>query len=160
MRSQPLSSAASRRRAEEQFKTKKKVDSADTPAQQPEVEKTARLRALRLAKEAADKETANRDAAATAARSAPRRHVSGDLRPHVGQNPSKRSCGAQLQNAQSAYQRASFCLTPSQIAEVKRLHKTGSRRRRRNAALGPNVRPRHPPSSLSRHPIPSLFSRI
>ena len=78
MRSQPLSSAASRRRAEEQFKTKKKVDSADTPAQQAEVEKTARLRALRLAKEAADKETANRDAAAaTAARSAPRRHVSG-----------------------------------------------------------------------------------
>ena len=31
MRSQPLSSAASQRRAEEQFKTKKKVDSADTP---------------------------------------------------------------------------------------------------------------------------------
>ena len=78
MRSQPLSRAASRRRAEEQFKTKRKVDSADTPAQQAEVEKTARLRALRLAKEAADKETANRDAAAaTAARSAPRRHVSG-----------------------------------------------------------------------------------
>ena len=79
MRSQPLSSAASRRRAEEQFKTKEKVDSADPPApQQAEVEKTARLRALRLAKEAADKETANRDAAvATAARSAPRRHVSG-----------------------------------------------------------------------------------
>ena len=78
MRSQPLSRAASRRRAEEQFKTKRKVDSADTPAQQAEVEKTARLRALRLAKEAADKETANRDAAAaTAARSAPRRPVSG-----------------------------------------------------------------------------------
>ena len=77
MRSQPPSRAASRRRAEEQFKTKKRVDSADTPARQPEVEKTARLRALRLAKEAADKETANRDAAATAARSAPRRHVSG-----------------------------------------------------------------------------------
>jgi hypothetical protein len=78
MRSQSLSISASRRRAEEQFKTKKKVDSADTPARQPEVEKTARLRALRLAKEAADKETANRDAAAaTAARSAPRRHVSG-----------------------------------------------------------------------------------
>jgi hypothetical protein len=78
MRSQPLSSAAGRRRAEEQFKTKKKVDSADPPAQQAEVEKTARLRALRLAKEAADKETANRNAvAATAARSAPRRRVSG-----------------------------------------------------------------------------------
>jgi len=73
------SNAASQRRAEEQFKTKKKVDPADPPApQQAEVEKTARLRALRLAKEAADKETANRYAAeATAARSAPRRHVSG-----------------------------------------------------------------------------------
>jgi len=78
MRSQPLSSAAGRRRAEEQFKTKKKVASVDTSAQQAEVEKTARLRALRLAKEAADKETANRNAAAaTAARSAPRRRVSG-----------------------------------------------------------------------------------
>ena len=78
MRSQPLSSAAGRRRAEEQFKTKKKVPPTDISAQQAEAEKTARLRALRLAKEAADKETANRDAAAaTAARSAPRRHVSG-----------------------------------------------------------------------------------
>ena len=45
MRSQPLSSAASRRRAEEQFKTKKKVDSADTPAQQAEAEKIAPARA-------------------------------------------------------------------------------------------------------------------
>jgi hypothetical protein len=81
MRSQSLSSAAGRRRAEEQFKTKKKVASAEIPAQQAEVEKTLRLRALRLAKEAADKETANRDAAAaTAARSAPRRHVSGGPR--------------------------------------------------------------------------------
>jgi hypothetical protein len=72
------SSAAGRRRAEEQFKTKKKVASTDTSPQQAEVEKTARLRALRLAKEAADKETANRNAvAATAARSAPRRRVSG-----------------------------------------------------------------------------------
>jgi len=72
------SSAAGRRRAEEQFKTKKKVASVDTSAQQAEVEKIARLRALRLAKEAADKETANRNAAAaTAARSAPRRRVSG-----------------------------------------------------------------------------------
>ena len=79
MRSQSLSSAAGRRRAEERFKTKKKVDYAEIPApQQAEVEKTARLRALRLAKEAVDKETASRDAvAATAARSAPRRHVSG-----------------------------------------------------------------------------------
>ena len=81
MRSQPLSGEASRRRAEEQFKTKKKINyqtEAGTPAQRAEAEKTARLRALRLAKEAADKETANRNAAAaTAARSAPRRNVSG-----------------------------------------------------------------------------------
>jgi hypothetical protein len=78
MRSQPLSSAAGRRRAEERFKKKKKVASVDTSPQQAEAEKTARLRALRLAKEAADKETANRNAvAATAARSAPRRRVSG-----------------------------------------------------------------------------------
>ena len=78
MHSQPRSSAASRRHAEEQFKTKKKVASAEVPAQQAEVEKTLRLRALRLAKEAADKETANRNAvAAAAARSAPRRRVSG-----------------------------------------------------------------------------------
>jgi hypothetical protein len=78
MRSHSLSSAAGRRRAEERFKTKKKVAPADTSAQQAEVEKTARLRALRLAKEAADKEIANRNAAAaTAARSAPRRRASG-----------------------------------------------------------------------------------
>jgi hypothetical protein len=49
MRSQPLSHAASRRPAEEQFKTKRKVDSAETPAQQAEAEKIACLRALRLA---------------------------------------------------------------------------------------------------------------
>ena len=81
MRSQPLSGEASRRRAEEQFKTKKKINyqtEAGTPAQRAEAEKTARLRALRLAKEAADKDTANRDAAAAKARrSEPRRHVPG-----------------------------------------------------------------------------------
>ena len=71
MRSQPLPGEASRRRAEEQFKTTKKVNSetkVNTP-RQAEAEKTARLRALRLAKEAADKDTANRDAAAAKARS-------------------------------------------------------------------------------------------
>ena len=90
MHSQPRSSAAGRRRAEEQFKTKKKVASADTPAQQAEVEKTARLRALRLAKEAADKETANRNARQRRPldlRRADAFRV--DLRPQVGQNPSK-----------------------------------------------------------------------
>ena len=80
MRSQPLPGEASRRRAEEQFKTTKKINSetkANTP-RQAEAEKTARLRALRLAKEAADKDTANRGAAAAKARrSEPRRRVPG-----------------------------------------------------------------------------------
>ena len=61
MRSQPLLGEASRRRAEEQFKTTKKVNSentANTPSRQAEAAKTARLRALRLAKEAADKDIA------------------------------------------------------------------------------------------------------
>ena len=80
MRSQPLPSEASRRRAEEQFKTTKKVNAetkVNTP-RQVEAEKTARLRALRLAREAADKDTANRDAAAAKARrSEPRQRVPG-----------------------------------------------------------------------------------
>jgi len=79
MRSQPLPGEASRRRAEEQFKTTKKIDyQPDTgaAARRAEAEKTARLRALRLAKEAADKDTANRGAAAAKARrSEPRRRV-------------------------------------------------------------------------------------
>jgi hypothetical protein len=80
MRSQPLRGEANRRRAEEQFKTTKKINSetkANTP-RQAEAEKTARLRALRLAKEAADKDTAKLDAApAKARRSEPRRRVPG-----------------------------------------------------------------------------------
>jgi len=80
MRSQPLPGEASRRRAEEQFKTTMKVNSetkANTPSRQAEAAKTARLRALRLAKEAADKDTANRGAAAAKARrSEPRRRRS------------------------------------------------------------------------------------
>jgi hypothetical protein len=80
MRSQP--GEASRRRAEERFKSTKKADSktpkADDTLRQAEAAKTARLRALRLAKEAADKETASRDAAAAQARrSEPRRRVRG-----------------------------------------------------------------------------------
>ena len=81
MRSQPLPGEASRRRAEEQFKTTKKAKSetkASALPRQIEAEKTMRLRTLRLAKEAADKETAIRDAAAAKARrSAPRRRVPG-----------------------------------------------------------------------------------
>src|SRR5271169_3918612 len=81
MHPQPLPGEANRRRAEEQFKTTKKVNSetkANTPSRQAEAEKTARLRALRLAKEAADKETASRAAAAAQARrSEPRRRVRG-----------------------------------------------------------------------------------
>ena len=80
MHSQPLPGKASRRRAEEQFKTVKKVNSetkANTP-RQAEAEKTARLRALRLAKEAADKDAANREALAPKVRRAePRRRVPG-----------------------------------------------------------------------------------
>ena len=76
MRSPSLPGEARRRRAEEQFKTTKKVNSetkANTPLRQAEAEKTARLRALRLAKEAADekeaadKKIADRDAAAAKA---------------------------------------------------------------------------------------------
>jgi len=81
MRSQPLPGEVSRRRAEEQFKTKKKINyqtEAGTPAQRAEAEKTARLRALRLAKEAADKDAANREAlAAKVRRAEPRRRVPG-----------------------------------------------------------------------------------
>jgi hypothetical protein len=81
MRSQPLRGEASRRRAEEQFKTTKKIHSqteASTPARRAEAEKIARLRALRLAKETVDKDTANRDAlAAKVRKSEPRRRVSG-----------------------------------------------------------------------------------
>ena len=80
MLSKPLPGEADRRRAEERFKSTKKAD-AKTPQaadtlRQAEVVKTARLRALRLAKEAADKEIANRAAAAAEARrAAPRRRV-------------------------------------------------------------------------------------
>ena len=84
MRSQPLPGEASRRRAEEQFKTTMKVNSetkANTPSRQAEAAKTARLRALRLAKEAADKDTANRGAAA--AKAAPARSKTSDLNPRT-----------------------------------------------------------------------------
>jgi hypothetical protein len=81
MRSRPLAGEASRRRAEEQFKTTKKIHyqtEAITPARRAEAEKTARLRALRLAKEAADKDAANREAlAAKVRRAEPRRRVPG-----------------------------------------------------------------------------------
>jgi len=77
MRSQSLPGEASRRRAEEQFKTTKKIPSqteTSTPARRAEAEKIARLRALRLAKETVDKDAANRDAlAAKVRRSEPRR---------------------------------------------------------------------------------------
>jgi hypothetical protein len=80
MRSQPVRSEASRQRAEGQFKAGKKAD-AETPRagdalRHAEAEKTARLRALRLAKEAADRDTAQREAAAATARKGePRRRV-------------------------------------------------------------------------------------
>ena len=81
MQSQPLPGKPNRKRAEEQFKTTKKINpefATNTLARQAEAEKTGRLRALRLAKEAADKDTANPDAAAAKARaSLLRRRVKG-----------------------------------------------------------------------------------
>ena len=82
MRSQPLPGEASRRRAEEQFKTTKKIDyqpDTSNAARRAEAEKIALLRALRLAKEAADKDTANRDAPAAKLRKSERRRVPGPL---------------------------------------------------------------------------------
>jgi hypothetical protein len=74
MHSQPVPGDASRRRAEGQFKSSKKANSQtplpDHRLRQVEAEKTARLRALRLAKEAADKDAAEREAAAAIARKA------------------------------------------------------------------------------------------
>jgi hypothetical protein len=74
MRSQPVPGDASRRQAEGQFKSSKKAD-LQTPLpeqrrREAEAEKTARLRALRLAKEAADKDAADRQATAATARRA------------------------------------------------------------------------------------------
>ena len=72
----PRSSEDYRRRAEEQFKVKTKSNPKavrfDSDARGAEAAKTARLRGLRLAKEAADKEVAQREAAAKANRSRPR----------------------------------------------------------------------------------------
>jgi hypothetical protein len=78
MRSQSASGEATRRRAEDRFKSGSKADAKNLPAdhalRQAEAEKTARLRVLRLAKEATDKETASRATAEAAARKAePRR---------------------------------------------------------------------------------------
>jgi hypothetical protein len=83
MRSQQSPGEASRRRAEEQFKTTKKANPKASVGRRSRKasggrENGARLRALRLAKEAADKETASGDAAAAKARrSEPRRRVRG-----------------------------------------------------------------------------------
>lgn len=72
MRSQPVPGDASRRRAEGQFKSSTKATSQPPLPDHRlrEAEKTARLRALRLAKEAADKDAADREAAAAIARKA------------------------------------------------------------------------------------------
>jgi len=55
------------------MKSNAKFVPAIDPARQTEAAKTSRLRALRLAKEAADKETAARDAAARLAQPKKRR---------------------------------------------------------------------------------------
>lgn len=80
MRSEPVRTDAPRQRAEGQFKDKKKTVAetprADDALKQTEAAKTLRLRALRLAKEAADRDTANRDpAAAISRKNTPRRHA-------------------------------------------------------------------------------------
>jgi hypothetical protein len=70
MQSQPLPGRPNRKRAEEQFKTTKKLNpefATNTLARQAEAEKIGRLRALRLAQEVANKDTANRNAAAAKA---------------------------------------------------------------------------------------------
>ena len=70
MQSHPLPGRPNRKRKEEQFKTTKKINpefATNTLARQAEAEKIGRLRTLRLAQEAADKDTANRDAAAAKA---------------------------------------------------------------------------------------------
>jgi len=73
MNSQPVRGDTSRRRAEGQFKSSKKAGSQTPPdhrLREAEAEKTSRLRALRLAKEAADRDAADREAAAAIARRA------------------------------------------------------------------------------------------
>jgi hypothetical protein len=81
MRSRPSPGKPNRPRAEEQLKTTKKIDSefvSNALLRQAEAEKTSRLRELRLAREAADKGTANPNAAAAKARgSVLRRRVAG-----------------------------------------------------------------------------------
>ena len=57
----------------------------DDDARAAETAKTARLRALRLAKEAADKDVADREAAAKASRAKPRRRVHAATPPTPGE---------------------------------------------------------------------------
>lgn len=72
MHSQPPRGEASRRPAAARLKSTTKPGSktpqGDTALRRAEAEKTARLRVLRLQKEAADKDEASRDAAAASAR--------------------------------------------------------------------------------------------
>lgn len=72
----PRSPEDYRQRAEEQFKVNTKSNPKavrfDGGAREAEAAKTARLRDLRLAKEAAEKEVVQREAAAKADRSKPR----------------------------------------------------------------------------------------
>src|SRR6266446_6458243 len=89
MHSQPLPGKASRQRAEEQFKTVKKVNSetkANTP-RQAEAEKTARLRALRLAKEAADKATQRQRRPVDLSRGGALQDLRLQVRQHPGKGP-------------------------------------------------------------------------
>jgi hypothetical protein len=91
MDSTPVRGEASRRRAEGQFKAKKNPEAqtqrADTAVRQAEAEKTVRLRALRQAKEAADRDAADREAAAALARRAELRRRAPKPRPSDGSEP-------------------------------------------------------------------------
>jgi len=77
MHSQPVRREASLRRAERKFKSMQEAEArasqADDPFWQTEAEKTVRLSALRLAKEATDRDITNHDtSAAIAGRTEPR----------------------------------------------------------------------------------------
>jgi hypothetical protein len=114
MRSQPLSSAAGRRRAEEQFKTKKKVDSAETPHSKPRWREPRACARFGWPK----KQPTGRLQVATQRQ---RRRLDlrradtfrADLGLRVRQNPIKDLVAPSSRRPSPAYQRASFCLTPS-----------------------------------------------
>jgi hypothetical protein len=106
MHSQPVSGDAGRRRAERKFKSiqkaKAQASQADHPFRQTEAEKTVRLRGLRLAKEATDRDTANHDAAAATASRTERARAFQDLRPQIRRNQPDRRVRALMMKHEAA----------------------------------------------------------